>query len=249
VNHPLMTHLVAYYPDREASFQVSRALTEGGAAYLEVQFPFSDPTADGRLIQTACARALEQGFKVDGGFELIGRIRDLSDTPLFLMCYANTIFFHGVEAFLGRCLSHGVRGIIVPDLPLENDENLFAAAAELGIRAVPVVAPTVREERIRLILGRKPVYLYAALRAGITGAETEIGEHNIGFLRRIAACEGGEDTRILAGFGISKAGQIAALAPHVHAVIVGSAFIRAVIEDGDHSPYDAVMGKMEELIG
>ena len=94
-------------------------LIDGGSTYLEVQFPFSDPTADGTVIQTACSRALEQGFKTEGGFELIARIREHSDTPVFLMCYANTIFFHGMEAFLDRCHSCDVRGIIVPDLPLD----------------------------------------------------------------------------------------------------------------------------------
>jgi tryptophan synthase alpha chain len=249
MRHPLMSHLVAYYPDRDSSLDVARALIDGGSTYLEVQFPFSDPTADGRLIQTACSRALEQGFKTDGGFELIARIRDHSDIPIFLMCYANTIFYHGIEVFLDRCLNHSVRGIIVPDLPLDYDENLFSLAAERGICAVPVVAPTVREERIRLIAAMRPVYLYAALRKGITGGDTVIGEHNIRFLRRIRSFPGGEDVRILAGFGISKADQISALSSHVHAVIVGSAFIGAITLGGFATPYDAVMHKMEELLG
>jgi tryptophan synthase alpha chain len=249
MRHPLMSHLVAYYPDRKGSLDVARALIEGGSSYLEVQFPFSDPTADGRLIQTACSRALEQGFKTDGGFELIARIREHSDIPVFLMCYANTIFFHGIEDFLDRCLNHGVRGVIVPDLPLDYDENLFILAAERGIYAVPVVAPTVREERIRRIAASRPVYLYTALRKGITGVDTVIGEYNIGFLRRIRSFPGGKDVRILAGFGISRADQIAALSSHAHAVIVGSAFIRAINEGVFETPYDAVMHKIEELLG
>ena len=82
----MMTHMVAYYPDRDGSQEVAAALIDGGSAYLEIQFPFSDPTADGPVIQTACTWALEQGFSVENGFKLISRIRERSDIPIFLMC-------------------------------------------------------------------------------------------------------------------------------------------------------------------
>jgi len=247
MGYRLMAHMVAFYPNRNGSLEVARALIEGGCTYLEVQFPFSDPTADGSAIQTACVRALEGGFKVEKGFGLIRSIREQHDLPIFLMCYANTLFFHGVEAFLDRCISFRVQGIIVPDLPYDYDENLFDQAGKRGLWAVPVVAPTVQDERLRSILGLKPFYLYAALRKGITGQETAIGNDNIGFLKKIGEHAEGNDVRILAGFGVSKQEQIVSLAPHVHAAIVGSAFIRAIMERGSRSLYDAVRGKMEEL--
>lgn len=241
--------MVAYYPDRDGSLEVSAALIDGGSAYLEIQFPFSDPTADGPVIQTACSRALEQGFTVESGFKLIGRIRERSDIPIFLMCYANTVFFHNVESFLDRCAGSGAQGIIVPDLPHDYDENLYSLAGQRGLCAVPVVAPSVKDKRLRSILGLKPVYLYAALRKGITGQETAIGEDNISFLRKILESSRDENIRILAGFGISKREQIESLAPHVHATIVGSALIRAIMERGTKDLYETVKGRIEDLLG
>jgi tryptophan synthase alpha chain len=240
--------MVAYYPDRDGSLEVAAALIDGGSAYLEIQFPFSDPTADGPVIQTACTRALEQGFTVESGFELVSSIRKRSDIPIFLMCYANTVFFHNVESFLDRCARSGAQGIIVPDLPHDYDENLYSLAGQRELWAVPVVAPSAKDERLRSILHLKPFYLYAALRTGITGQETEIGEDNISFLRKILESSGDENIRILAGFGVSKSEQIASLAPHVHATIVGSALIRTIMEDKEKAIYKTIKKKIDELM-
>jgi tryptophan synthase alpha chain len=241
--------MVAHYPNRESSFEVARALIDGGSTYLEVQFPFSDPTADGPIIQTACTQALAQGFRVQEGFELIRRIRDNFSTPVFLMCYANTLFFHGVDAFLDRCRDAGVGGIIVPDLPYDYDEDLFSKALKRNIRAVPVVPPSIRDGRLAAILTLKPLYLYAVLRKGITGEETDIGAENIGFLEKIRTLAGTDAVRILAGFGISRREQIAALSPYVHASIVGTALIREIMERKERSLYDVLFSKLEALLG
>jgi tryptophan synthase alpha chain len=243
-----MAHMVAFHPDREGSLEVARALIDGGSTYLEVQFPFSDPTADGPLIQTACTQALSRGFRTERGFELIHEIGRYGEAPVFLMCYANSIYFHGVDAFLDRCAGAGARGIIVPDLPFDYDEGLYDLARKHGLCAVPVAAPTVRFERLRAMLSLNPEYIYASLRKGITGAKTEIGEDNIQFLGRIAGAAGRKPPKILAGFGISSVEQVATLSPHVHASIVGSALVR-VITEGEGPLYVRVKKKVEELTG
>jgi tryptophan synthase alpha chain len=255
----IMAHLVAFYPDKERTLEVARALTDGGAAYLEVQFPFSEPTADGPVIQRACARALENGFSVDEGFRLLERIRGITGVPIFVMSYANVVFRRGVEHFVRRCREAGAQGVIVPDLPPDSDEGLFASARKAGLDAVPVVAPTISDARIRLIGSLKPAFIYAALRKGITGAATAIGGENLAFLSRLRPV----GAKILAGFGISERGQVEALSAHVHACIVGSAFIAAATEgaaaddaetggagaasDGS-SIYGVVRAKIESLI-
>ncbi len=237
----IMTHMVAFYPDRERTLDVARALADGGASYLEVQFPFSEPTADGPVIQTACARALAQGFTVDGGFGLVERIAKACGLPIFIMNYANPVFRRGVERYVGQCRDSGASGLIVPDLPVDCDEGLYAAARTAGLDAVPVVAPTITEERIGMIAKLKPRFVYAALRKGITGAATEIGEDNLAFIARLRTV--GAD--ILAGFGIGKRSQVRALAPHVHACIVGSALISAA---SGAAPYEAVRARVESLV-
>ena len=246
--HKLMTHMVAHYPDGPGSRDVAAAMIDGGSSYLEIQFPFSDPTADGPAIQTACTQALKQGFDVERGFGLVNSIRDKSDIPIFIMCYGNTLFHRGVVGFIKRCAQEGVQGLIVPDLPFDYDEDMYGLSNKFGIDAVPVVAPTITQERLQAILRGNPHFLYAALRKGITGEETEIGENNIGFLEKIKERSGQEEPRILAGFGISSKEQIDLLAPYVHASIVGSAFVRAIMEHKGKSAYEAVIKMMDKLI-
>jgi len=240
--------MVAHYPDGAASKEVAAAMIDGGSSYLEIQFPFSDPTADGPAIQTACTQALQHGFDVERGFQLVSSIRCISEIPIFIMCYGNTLFHGGVGAFIERCAKVGVQGLIVPDLPFDYDEGLYSLSKKYGIDAVPVVAPTITQGRLRAILRDKPRYLYAALRKGITGEITEIGNDNISFLQGIDKTAGNAKLRILAGFGISRKEQVDLLSPHVHASIVGSAFVRAIMEHGDGGVYGAVKEKMGELI-
>ncbi len=219
----IMAHLVAWYPDRAGSLEVARALADGGAAYLEVQFPFSDPTADGPVIQTACARALEAGFTVAAGFALLKEICAAVKIPVFVMSYANPIVRRGAADFVRRCREAGAAGIIPPDLPMDSDEGLYAAGKSAGLEIMPVLAPTMPEERLSSITAARTGFLYAVLRKGITGEETAIGEDNISFLRK--AGRGG--AKVMAGFGVTRKAQVQALAPHVHAVVIGSAFVKA----------------------
>ena len=226
MSHSIMAHMVAFYPDRGASLETARALSDGGARYLEVQFPFSDPTADGPLIQEACGRALEQGFKVKLGFELIGAVREVCDIPIYIMGYANTVFFYGVESFLATAARSGAQGVIIPDLPPGCDEGLFEASKRAGIQAIPVIAPSTSARRLKAVLSCGAGFVYAALRTGITGAYTEIGDRNTAFLERV----GKHGTKIFAGFGISERRQVEALSPYVHACVVGSAFIKVIAQ-------------------
>jgi tryptophan synthase alpha chain len=243
----IMAHLVAFYPSEEHSLETARALVDGGASYLEVQFPFSEPTADGPAIQRACARALENGFSVAAGFRLLERIRRLSEIPLFVMSYANLVFRGGIESFVKRCRDAGARGLIVPDLPPDSDEGLYAAGRAAELDVVPVIVPSLSEKRMDLIGAVRPAYIYVALRRGITGAATVIDGDNLSFLSRLSQA----GMKILAGFGISERTQVEALAPHVHAVVVGSTLIEAAgagSDGGRRSPYEAVLSKMRSLV-
>jgi tryptophan synthase alpha chain len=244
MSNRIMTHMVAWFPNREASLDIARGLIDGGSSFLEIQFPFSDPTADGRYIQEACKTALDKGFTVSRGFDLIREIRALSGLPLFIMCYANTVFVHGVQPFLCRCKTAGVGGVIVPDLPVDYDEGLFSLCEQNGMQAVPVISPQTAERRLSLILSNKMEYVYATLRKGITGSYTEVQEAQLLFLRHV----GSYGKKILAGFGISERGQVEAIAPYIHAAVVGTSFVKAVLEDGNDDLYTKIRRKTASLI-
>lgn len=234
---PLMAHLIAGYPDASGCRAAARGLVEGGAAYLEVQIPFSDPSADGPAIQTACAAALAGGATTSDAFALVEDLRrDYPAVPVFVMAYASLVITPGVAAFAARAAKAGVAGLIVPDLPFDDDEGLSDACATLGVRygnaapaVVSVAAPSMRPERLAAMSALGRPYLYAALRSGITGASTVVDDATRTFLT--ACAKGG--SRVLGGFGIRSGGQARAVAPYVHAVVAGSVFvdaIRAVVE-------------------
>ncbi len=221
----LMAHIVAGCPDIAGSASAALALAEEGAAYLEVQFPFSDPSADGPVIQTACVRSLEGGFTVAQGFSLVKELSAAAKAPVFIMSYASPVVARGVDAFCAAAKDAGAYGLIIPDLVPEEDEGLYAAGAARGLSVVPLVAPGMRKERFDRIVSMKTEFIYAALRRGITGSQTEIGAENIEMLER--AKSGG--AKVMGGFGVRGREQVAALSRHVHAAIVGTAFTEAVL--------------------
>lgn len=245
----VMAHLVAGYPTTEIAREAARALAEGGVSYFEVQFPFSDPSADGKAIQSACAQVLSRGYGVDDGFAFVMELRKTYPAiPVFIMTYANLAYKPGIEAFVARAAAAGASGLIVPDLPFDSDEGLGAACLERGIAAVPVAAPSMTAERVAAMAALGRPYVYAALRAGITGQETVIDDETLAFIRSVSA----SGAKVLGGFGIRNGAQSAALAPAVHAVVAGSVFVDAIREaapSGAQAVRAAVGIKAAELCG
>ncbi len=219
----LMAHLVAGYPTQKASLEAARALARGGATYLEVQFPFSDPSADGPAIQAACTQALAAGFKVSKGWELVSTLRqEFPNLPVFVMSYASIVIARGVKAFVDEAARQGV-GLIIPDLIPGADEGLFEAGRLAGVPIVPVIVPTVSKERLQDLLALKPEWVYTAIRTGITGVHTTLTPDLEFFLAGLR-----DQTKVLAGFGIDSPEQVRSLASFAHAVVVGSAFVRSI---------------------
>lgn len=224
---PLMAHLVAGYPDASGCRAVADGLVEGGAAYLEVQIPFSDPSADGPAIRDACSASLARGWSVADSFAFVAELRAAyPKVPIFVMAYASLVATPGAAAFADAAREAGVTGLIVPDLPFDADEGLAEACTGAGLTSVPVAAPSMRAERLAAMASLGRTYLYAALRAGITGSATEIGEDTKSFL----ASAGAGGSQVLGGFGIRTGTQARAVAPYAHAVVAGSVFVSAVAE-------------------
>lgn len=241
-----MAHLVASFPDKDVCLRVGQAMADGGAELLEVQFPFSDPTADGEYIQRACATALEAGFTVDDGFRLVEQLTASARAPaIFIMVYANLAFRPGIEPFMIRCRDAGAQGVIIPDLPPDYDEGLYAVGRKYKLEVVPVVPVTARAERLRTVVETSRArYLYTALRKGVTGGYTHISEDSIRFLQQAKAL----GVEVMAGFGISERAQVERLAPLVDTVIIGSAFIRALLDAPQTDPYRIVRDLIKQLV-
>lgn len=228
----IMAHMIPYFPNLEASRAAFEGLVAGGVTYLEIQFPFSDPSADGPVIQSACAQALREGFTVAKGFEFVAEACRRCEAPVFVMTYAGIPVAHGVERFVDRVAACGATGIIAPDLPPDYDEGLYRAGESAGVSVVPVLAPSVGTYRIDLVRELAPTFVYAALRAGITGQETSLGAENLAFLERLSPI----GAKVLAGFGVRRREQVAVLEEHVDAVVVGSHFVRAIAEAAGGGP-------------
>ena len=235
----LMTHMIAGYPDNEASFETAQALIDGGASYLEIQFPFSDPSADGPVIEKASYDAIENGFRVEDGFSLIKRIRKISPIEIFIMTYANIAYSRGLGSFIEKARDSGASGFIIPDLPFDSDEGLLKESEKAGLKVIPVVVPGIKPERLEKILSYKTDYIYAAMRKGITGKETVIDDFNREYLETIRT-KGKQGLDILAGFGIRGREQIKMLEQYADCAIVGTAIVEKINSRGSLSVYESV---------
>ncbi len=242
----LMAHLVAGYPTDEISLEAAKALVEGGAEILEIQLPFSDPSADGPAIQTACTEVLSRKYKTKDGLAFIAKIHQLFPTvTIYLMSYGSLVYTPGVENFCKQAAASGVKGMIIPDLPFDSDEGLTKACRENGMENIPVAAPSMSKERLSKLAHAGFPYIYAALRTGITGTDTSIDDNTLAFLKAVA--EGG--SKIYGGFGISNGKQSHALADYVEAIVAGSVFVRLITENqnDEKNLASAVEAKAREL--
>ena len=244
----LMSHLVAGYPSDEVSFTAAKALVDGGAEILEIQLPFSDPSADGQAIQGACTKVLSRGYKTRDGLNFIKKLHEnFPNVKIYLMSYGSLVYTPGIENFCRRAAESGVTGMIIPDLPFDFDEGLTEACRKNGMENIPVAAPSMSEERLKKMSEAGFPYIYAALRTGITGTDTEIGEETLRFLEKVR--KGG--SKIYGGFGVSSGKQAKILAPHVEGIVAGSVFVRLITENQENPDalYKAVREKAEELTG
>ncbi|MBR4374918.1 MAG: tryptophan synthase subunit alpha [Treponema sp.] len=242
----LMSHLVAGYPTDELALTAARALVAGGADILEIQLPFSDPSADGPAIQGACTEVLSRKYRTSDGLAFISKIHEeFPNIPIYIMSYGSLVYTPGIENFCKKASEVGVKGMIIPDLPFDFDEGLTEACKKNGMINIPVAAPSMSSERLHKMAHFGFPYIYAALRTGITGTDTTIDDATIAFLNKVS--EGG--SKIYGGFGISNGEQSQALASSVDAVVAGSVFVRLIEANKDDKEklFSAVKEKAAEI--
>jgi tryptophan synthase alpha chain len=221
-------------PDLATTAAVVRAAVANGANLIELGIPFSDPTAEGPVIQGANLRALSGGVRTDQIFDLVRQLRTDVTVPMVFMTYANVVFSYGAEKFIATCREIGIDGLILPDLPFEEKGEFLPLCRQYGVDLISLIAPTSRE-RISMIAAEAEGFLYIVSSLGVTGTRTEITTDLDAIVRVVR-----QNTEIpcAIGFGISTPEQARKMASVSDGAIVGSAIIKILARYGkDAAPY------------
>jgi tryptophan synthase alpha chain len=225
----LMPYVMAGYPTLEQSLRIGEACVQSGADVIELGVPYSDPLADGPVIHAAGTQALAAGASVAGVLEVARGLA--GSVPVVLMCYSNMVFAPGAEEFLERLVRSGACGLIVPDLPLEEGQELRTACDARGLALVPLAAPTTPPERLKAIGARARGFLYTVSVVGTTGERDALQER---LSEVIARAKASTEVPVALGFGISTPEQATHAADAgADGVIVGTRLVRAAGEDPD----------------
>ena len=215
-------------PSLEVTEQLVYAMEEAGADLIELGIPFSDPTAEGPVIQEANVRALAGGVTTDKVFAMVEKIRKNTKIPMVFMTYANVVFSYGTERFIKKAAEVGMDGLILPDVPFEEKEEFDPICKQYGLDLVSLIAPT-SHERISMIAKEAKGFVYCVSSLGVTGTRTEITT-NVGEM--VALVKKAKDIPCAIGFGISTPEQAKKMAASADGVIVGSAIVKIIAKYG-----------------
>ncbi len=229
----LMPFVTAGYPSLETTGEILLALDRAGASICEIGIPFSDPVADGPVIQASMTESLNAGCTPGGVFDCVRAVRDELSMGLVAMVSYSIVYRMGIESFISDAKDAGFDGFIFPDLPLEEADAVKAAVTEAGMTNALLIAPTSPPDRAEQIARACTGFVYAVARTGITGESESVPE---GLAERVRTIRGVTDLPIAVGFGIGKPQHVAAVVEHADAAIVGSALVRQIGEAADRSP-------------
>jgi len=217
-------------PDADTSVAVIEAVARAGASLCELGVPYSDPIADGPVIQASFTRALGHGVTLEEVFTIARRAAERVSMPILAMGSYSLIFRRGIGRYAADAAAAGIAGLIVPDLPIEESDEVAAACREAGLALVRLVTPTTPPERAAAIARQSTGFLYCVSVAGVTGARTSLPE---GLVDRVRWLKTQTDVPVLVGFGIAAPEQARAVAEVADGVIVGSALVRRIAEAAD----------------
>lgn len=219
-------------PDLETTKKLVIEMEANGADLIELGIPFSDPTAEGPVIQGANIRALSNGITTDDIFGMVAELRETVKIPLVFMTYANVVFSYGKDRFFANCKNAGIDGIILPDVPFEEKAEFEAVAMEYDVDFISMIAPT-SKERIDMIAKEAKGFIYVVSSLGVTGTRAEINSNIKDLVERVRK---NTDVPCAIGFGISNPKQAATMADISDGAIVGSAIVRMIEKYGKDSP-------------
>ncbi len=219
-------------PDLETTAAAVREAVRAGADLIELGIPFSDPTAEGPVIQEANLRALKAGTTTDKIFGLVRELRRDVDVPMVFMTYANVVFSYGADRFLGACRETGINGLILPDLPFEEKEEFLPICRRTGVKLISLIAPT-SENRVAMIASEAEGFIYLVSSLGVTGTRDSITTDLSSIVKVIR-----ENTSVpcAIGFGISRPEQARQMAALSDGAIVGSAIVKIIARWGREAP-------------
>lgn len=219
-------------PNLETTEEILLSMEKGGVDLIELGIPFSDPTAEGPVIQGANIRALSTGVTTDKIFAMVRRVRPKLSVPLVFMTYANVVFSYGIERFVKTAAEIGMNGIILPDVPYEEKEEFSRICEQYGIDFISLIAPT-SEDRISMIAKDAAGFIYLVSSLGVTGMRSSIST-DIGAI--VSKIRETTNVPVAVGFGISSPEQAAKISKQCDGVIIGSAIVRLIAEHGKNSP-------------
>lgn len=226
-------------PDLAVTKELILAMASAGADIIEIGIPFSDPVAEGEVIQRANVRALNAGTTTDRLFEMLAEVRQLTQIPLVFLTYVNPIFIYGTEKFMEKCRQTGIDGVIVPDLPYEEKNELLACCKAYGVDLISLIAPT-SDDRIQMIAREAMGYIYVVSSMGVTGVRSNITTDIGAIVSRIREVT---DISVAVGFGIATPEQAEKMAALSDGAIVGSAIVKLVEQYGT-----AAAGPVQEYV-
>ena len=215
-------------PDLETTEKIVRSMADNGADLIELGIPFSDPTAEGPVIQGASLRALNSGTTTDKIFDMVAKLRNYTDIPMVFMTYANVIFSYGAERFMEKASKLGIDGLNLPDIPFEEKEEFDAVCDRYGLDLISMIAPT-SGQRISMIAKQAKGFIYLVSSLGVTGMRSNITT-DIGSMVKII--RESTDVPVAVGFGISTPEQAKAMYAASDGAIVGSAIVKIVEKYG-----------------
>ena len=234
-----VAYLMAGDPNLAVSAEYILTAQKAGADLIEIGIPFSDPVAEGEVIEAAGMRALAAGTRLDGVFDMVASIKNQMHVPMVFMTYLNPVYVYGYERFFARCADIGICGIIIPDMPFEEQGEAKAIAKKHGVEVVTLVAPT-SKERVREIAQNAEGFLYLVSSMGVTGVRSEI---TTDLSAIVADIRKAADIPVAIGFGISTPEQAAQYSAVADGVIVGSAIVRIIAnhsKNAHQSLYDYI---------
>ena len=233
-------------PDLETTAAIVRAMAENGADLIELGIPFSDPTAEGPVIQGANIRALSGGVTTDKVFDLVRDVRRDVTIPMVFMTYANVVYSYGAEKFIAICKEIGIQGLILPDIPFEEKEEFLELCHRYDVDLVSLVAPT-SADRIAMIAKEAEGFLYIVSSLGVTGTRTEISTDLDSIVKVVRE---NTDMPCAIGFGISTPEQCAKMGAIADGAIVGSAIVKLVAQYGKDAagPVGEYVRSMKEAL-
>lgn len=226
----IMTHVVCGYPSFDANWKALEIMDSYGVDLVELQFPFSEPSADGPLFVKANQEAINSGVQVEDCFEFMAKVNKAFSFKIVMMGYYNTVFKTGHREFLQRLKNAGAEGFILPDLPVDEATELHSIANELDLSPIVLMTPTNSDERLARLAESADGFIYTVARKGVTGSDTNMSQEVSNFIKR---CRQHTQLPLAVGFGVNKAEDISFIGQYADIAVIGTAALKAWEADGE----------------